>query len=75
MVIVGLVVFVPFVSHLDPVEVPRLSGSVLALPLRTRARADGLFASEDFLVLTDALGELSFIERLGSLGEVFVGDR
>lgn len=66
-VIVSLVVFVPFVPHLDSVEVPWFARSVLALPLRTRARAHGLFASEDLLILTDSLGEFSLIKRFGGL--------
>lgn len=67
MVVMGLVVFVPFVTHLDTVEVSRFPGSMLSSPLGLRSRTDRLFASEYLLILADTLGELPFIECFGRL--------
>lgn len=66
-IVVSLVVFIPLVAHLTPVEIPRLARSVFVRPQRLRTRADRFLAGEDLLVLTDSLGEFALVQGLGSL--------
>lgn len=71
-VVVCLIVFVPFISHLNPVEIPRLAGTILICPLRTRVGSDSFLCSEYLLILTDTSCELSLIQSSRSLREVFI---
>lgn len=73
MVVVGLVVLVPFVTHLHSVEISGFTGAIFAGPLGLRRRGHGLFAGKDLFVLADALGQLSLIQCLRRLREVIIG--
>lgn len=74
MVVMGLVVFVPLVAHLDAVEIPWLARSILICPLGSRTGADSFFAGENLLVLTNASGEFPFVEGGSGLREVLIRD-
>lgn len=60
-VVMGLIILVPFISHLDAVEVSGFARPVFACPLRLRTCTDRLFAGENLLVLADSLGKFSFV--------------
>lgn len=63
-VIVRLIVLIPFVSHLNTVEVPGLSWAIFVSPLRLRYRGHFFFTRKDFFVVLDAPSNLSFIQSL-----------
>lgn len=75
MIIVRLVVLVPLVPHLHPVEVPRLARSVLAGPLWLRTRANRLLAREYLFVFTDSFSKFSLVKSFRRLREILVGNR
>jgi hypothetical protein len=62
MVIMSLVILVPLISHLDAIEVARLSRSIFVCPLWFRSRCDSFLCSEDLLILVDATSDLSLIQ-------------
>lgn len=66
-IVVRLVVFIPLVAHLAPVEIPGFARPVFVRPQWLRTRADRLLAGENLLVLTNALGEFSLVQGLGGL--------
>ena len=61
-VVVGLVVFVPFVAHLDAVEVAGLAGAVFGAvfgePGWGLGRGGLVFVGKDFFIFTEAAGDV-----------------
>ncbi len=67
MVVVGLVVLVPLVSHEHAVEVARLPGPVLVSPEGLLEARNCFFGGEDLLALADSPRDFAVIQRLGGL--------
>ena len=73
-IVMSLIVFVPFIAHLDTIEVSGFAGSVLVGPLRFRLRRDFFFAGENLLVVLHPPCHLPLVERRGGRRKVFTGN-
>jgi len=62
MIVVGLVVFVPFVSELHSIEITRFSGFVLVSP-RWSPKCKALFGSKGFLILAETTSCFALVQR------------
>src|SRR6266516_3361515 len=73
-VVMCLVVLVPLIAHLNAVEVPWLSWSMLASPLWCRCSCDLFLSSEYLLVFADSSSNFSHIKLFCSPREVLTKD-